>query len=52
MKAFLVKYVDFPDIMIFSGLTSLGVGLFLCFSLGVSLVVVGAAIILIGFFGK
>ena len=52
MKAFLVKYIDFPDVLIFIGLTLVGVGLFLCLSLGWALIGVGVVLLAIGFFGK
>ena len=36
------------DVIIFIGLVLLGTGLFFCFSLGVSLAVVGALVFLLG----
>jgi len=52
MKAFLFNYIEFPDVLIFIGLASLGGGLFLCFSLGWALVGVGAVLLAIGVFGR
>lgn len=42
-----MKNIDFSDVLIFMGLSLLGVGLFFCVGLGVALAVDGA--LLIGF---
>jgi len=43
-----VNRIDFPDVLTFLGLSLLGVGLFLCFGLGVALTVDGALLIGLG----
>jgi hypothetical protein len=43
--------IETSDILIFLGLTELGVGLFFWFGKGVSMTVVGALLFCMGFFG-
>jgi len=43
-----VGKIDFADVLIFLGLSLLGVGLFLCFGLGVALAVDGVLLIGLG----
>jgi len=43
-----VNRIDFPDVLIFLGLSVLMVGLFLCFGLGVALAVDGVLLIGLG----
>ena len=47
-----IKSIDFRDALIFLGLVFSGTGLFLWFNLGVSLTIIGAALLLISLFGK
>lgn len=44
--------LNISDVLIFIGLASIGVGLFLCFGMGYALVGVGALMLAIGFFGR
>ena len=49
MKAlFFFKKIDLADILIFSGLISIGIGLFLCFNFGILLVTIGVIALNIG----
>jgi len=43
-----VKNIDFSDVLLFVGLSLLGVGLFLLFGLPIALIVVGALVWLMG----
>ena len=45
------KKIEATDVFIFIGLSLIGVGLFFWLGLGVSLTVIGALFILMGFFG-
>ena len=47
-----LKKIEITDILQFSGLVLLGTGLFFCFGLGVSLAVIGALLVFMGFFGS
>ena len=46
----LINKIEATDIFQFLGLSFLGIGLYFCAGIGVSLSVIGALLILIGFF--
>ena len=46
----LINKIEATDIFQFIGLSFLGIGLYFCAGIGVSLSVIGALLILIGFF--
>jgi len=46
----LISKIEATDIFQFIGLSFLGIGLYFCAGIGVSLSVIGALLILIGFF--
>lgn len=46
-----LKKIEVTDVFQLTGLTLLGVGLFFCAGLGIALSVVGAILVIMGFFG-